>query len=102
MIPVHDVSGGCFVYGINNFCLQNMLSALRSVGIIEREKLFATVNITVYDNLAVSGQLDYYPDKIKWVKFEVTVDPNSVFDKSVVDSYLTDGKKTVILRTREY
>jgi hypothetical protein len=101
-IPLYDVSNTCFIYGVTNFNLANALAALRSINVIERRKLYAKLNVTAYDNLAASGQIEFRGDSVFWCNFEVTIDPDSDCQSAIVDSILSDGHKFVTLRTREF
>ncbi len=103
-IPVYDVSGdSCFCHGVTNFCIANALAAMRSIKVVTRDDLSAMVNVLVYDNLYISGQVDQFDGKVTWCNFWLSADPDSTFGGPGVDSVLSDSKgNKVILRTREY
>ncbi len=104
MTPVYDVSGVVFTRGVTDFTTENVLCALRSVGIIERMRLFALVPVIIYDKLLQSNLLEYCSDgTIRWGRLEITIDPNDkCADKVFARTFLSDGRTEVMLITREY
>jgi hypothetical protein len=101
--PIYDVCGVAFIPGMCDFNMHNVLGALRSVGISERRCLYAQVHIVVYDNLWARNQLEFVGSKVMYNTFEVTIDPGGQdLNQPVVNSHLSDGKKFVTLRTREF
>lgn len=100
-IPVYDVSGTKCVPGVTDFTVENVLAALRYAGITERRKLFATVPVAVHDKLQTYSLLHEHGDKTMFLQFELTIN-HAAGCGVICDSFLTDGKTDVILRTREY
>jgi hypothetical protein len=100
-IPVYNVSGTKHIHGVTDFTPENVFAALRSVGITERRKLDATVPVAVYDKLQINNMLECVGERRYYAQFQVFID-HAAGCGVVCDSLLTDGKTSVILRTREY
>jgi hypothetical protein len=100
-IPVYDVSGTKYIPGATNFTSENIFAALRSAGITERRNLFATIPVAVHDALQINNMLEHVGERRYYAQFQVFID-HAAGCGIVCDSLLTDGKTSVILRTREY
>ncbi len=105
VVPVHDVSGVCFVPNVTQFSVHNLCDALDLVWRTDRWEDFTMITHTaLFNRLFKNGLLDYdsasdtYSLQGMRVKNDSKGKTGGIFDSIVVHS---DGRQ-VVLRTREH